>query len=77
MYAILSDSSWYVLLGSYDIALFYLKQSNYDLEAAVVSYWADEEWEKKNPVASSSKGPKKQITSKRKRVITTGLTGQI
>lgn len=59
------------------MALLYLQQSNYDLDAAVESYLADEEWGKKNPVATSSKGSKKPNTSKWKRGIMTGLTGQI
>ena len=45
---------------SYDEALFYLKQSDYNLDAAVESYLADEAWERENPVTLSSKRPKKQ-----------------
>ena len=77
MCATLSNLSLHVVLGSYDVALYYLKQSNYDLDAAVESYLADEEWEKQNPVASSSKGPKKPNKSKWKPGSITGLTGQI
>lgn len=66
-----------ILFYSYNVALFYLKQSNYDIDAAVESYLADEEWEKANPMASSSKRPKQQNTSKMKRGIATSLSGQI
>lgn len=37
--------------ADYNVALLYLKGSDYDLEIAVDSYKADEQWEKENPMA--------------------------
>lgn len=65
------------IASSYDVALFYLKQSNYDLDAAVECYLGDEAWEKDNPATTSSRPSKKQNASRWKRGIMTGLTGQI
>ncbi|PHH91550.1 hypothetical protein CDD83_35 [Cordyceps sp. RAO-2017] len=33
----------------YDVALLYLEQSSYDLEAAVLSYFDDDAWERRHP----------------------------
>ena len=38
------------------MALLYLKQAQYDLDAAVTAYLEDEKWERENPLLSQSKG---------------------
>jgi len=40
----------------YDVALLYLKQSDYDLEVAIEAYKDDEKWEKEHPLEGSVKG---------------------
>lgn len=40
----------------YDIAELYLKQADYDLDAAVEAYLADEEWERRHPVEGARLG---------------------
>ncbi|KAG8528830.1 uncharacterized protein KY384_006519 [Bacidia gigantensis] len=40
----------------YDMALLYLQQAEYKLDAAVESYVADERWEREHPLESSSRG---------------------
>ncbi|ETS85761.1 hypothetical protein PFICI_03786 [Pestalotiopsis fici W106-1] len=37
-------------VSEYDVAVLYLQQSDYDLEAATIAYIADEEWEASHPV---------------------------
>lgn len=59
------------------MAILYLQQAQYDLDAAVEAYRADEKWEKDHPIESSSKGKAKQKASKRKFGIGTGFTGQV
>ena len=61
----------------YDIALLYLNQAKYDLDAAVETYLADEKWEKAHPMEASSKGKTKQTSSRRRIGVHTGLTGQL
>ena len=41
---------------SYDIALLYLEQTDYDMEAAVEIYKDDERWEKEHPMEINIKG---------------------
>lgn len=43
-------------VSEYDVAVLYLEQSNYDLEAATIAYTADEEWEASHPVEGSARG---------------------
>ncbi|KAK8089343.1 hypothetical protein PG997_004304 [Apiospora hydei] len=43
-------------VSEYDVAVLYLEQSNYDLEAAVEAYVGDEEWEKNHPKHKSTRG---------------------
>jgi hypothetical protein len=43
-------------VAEYDVALLYLKQADYDLEAAVEAYREDETWEKAHPLEGSGKG---------------------
>jgi len=39
----------------YEIALFYLKQVDYDLEFAIMAYKDDEQWEQENPFKAKAK----------------------
>jgi hypothetical protein len=41
---------------SYDIALLYLEQVDYDLEAAITSFKDDEQWERDHPMEANIKG---------------------
>lgn len=62
----------------YDIALLYLRQSDYNLGLAVEAYLADEKWEKEHPMEGASKGGSTyQKSGKRKNGMQTGLTGQL
>ncbi|TLS22751.1 uncharacterized protein PpBr36_06044 [Pyricularia pennisetigena] len=40
--------------ADYDVAVLYLEQNDYDVEAAVEAYFADEAWERAHPVAGRS-----------------------
>ena len=40
----------------YDVALLYLKEVDYDLEAAIEAYRDDERWEKEHPIEANVKG---------------------
>ena len=56
----------------YDVALLYLNQAKYDLDAAVEAYMSDEKWEKEHPLQASSKGKAKQTKSRRRIDASTG-----
>ncbi|CZR66125.1 uncharacterized protein PAC_16026 [Phialocephala subalpina] len=43
-------------VSEYDVALLYLQQVDYDLEAAVEAYKDDERWEKEHPMEANVKG---------------------
>ncbi|KAH8663673.1 hypothetical protein BGZ60DRAFT_73140 [Tricladium varicosporioides] len=43
-------------VSEYDVALLYLKQFDYDLNAAVEAFQDDERWEKDNPMQGNVKG---------------------
>lgn len=43
-------------VSEYDVAVLYLEQSNYDIEAAMEAYVGDEEWEKAHPKNKSTRG---------------------
>ncbi|KAL9128192.1 MAG: hypothetical protein Q9217_003092 [Psora testacea] len=62
---------------SYDIALLYLQQANYDLDAAVEAYLADVKWEEDHPMAELAKGKKVQRSERRRFGVGAGLTRQI
>ncbi|KAI9814231.1 MAG: hypothetical protein M1827_003397 [Pycnora praestabilis] len=64
-------------VAEYDVATLYLKQSDYDLESAILAYKDDEKWEKEHPMDSVSKGKAKQSSSRRKYGIGSGLIGQL
>ncbi|KAF1986326.1 hypothetical protein K402DRAFT_412722 [Aulographum hederae CBS 113979] len=63
-------------VAEYDVALLYLKQTDYDLDAAVQAYKEDEQWEKDHPLA---KGKNKADSSSRRRRYGTGgsISGQL
>ena len=62
----------------YDIALLYLKQSDYDLDAAVEAYLLDEKWEREHPMQSNVKGKEKEAVPRRRRFgLSNGITGQL
>ena len=61
----------------YDIAVLYLQQANYKLDAAVMAYLADEKWEREHPMKESSKGMVGKMPNRRKFGLATGLSGQI
>lgn len=43
-------------VSEYDVAVLYLEQTEYDLEAAIVAYIADEEWEAGHPATGTGRG---------------------
>ncbi|KAH8794008.1 hypothetical protein BGZ57DRAFT_749200 [Hyaloscypha finlandica] len=46
-------------VSEYDVALLYLKEVDYDLEAAIEAYKDDERWEKEHPIEANVKGKAK------------------
>lgn len=63
---------------SYDIALLYLRQTDYDVDVAVEAYLADERWEKEHPMEANVKGKRKDETPRRRRFgLSNGITGQL
>jgi hypothetical protein len=58
----------------YDVAVLYLKQADYDLEAAIQAYKEDEEWGEKNPM-QKGKAPAKMRNGRFR--IGGGLTRQL
>lgn len=42
----------------YDVALLYLKQSDWNLENAIEAYREDEQWEKEHPLEAKQKAKK-------------------
>ena len=53
------------------MALLYLKQVDYDLDAAIDAYKDDERWEKEHPLEASVTGKGKRVDAGRRR-----FTGQ-
>ncbi|KAH8728196.1 hypothetical protein GQ44DRAFT_61223 [Phaeosphaeriaceae sp. PMI808] len=66
-------------VAEYDVALLYLEQADYNLDQAIVTYKADEKWEKDHPLQAAKKGKSKapQTIGKRKWGFGGGLTGQL
>ncbi|KAF2843765.1 hypothetical protein M501DRAFT_985858 [Patellaria atrata CBS 101060] len=66
-------------VSEYDVALLYLKQHNYDLEAAIEAYKEDERWEKEHPLENFNKSKSKtaQRPGKRRFGLGSSLTGQL
>jgi hypothetical protein len=57
---------------SYDVAILYLKQAEYDLDLAIEVYKDDERWEKEHPLREAKgKGKGKSVDGGRRR-----FTGQ-
>ena len=54
----------------YDVAILYLKGSEYDLETAVEAFRADEQWEKEHPMKGKQRARPGQRTS-------SGMIGQL
>ena len=61
----------------YDIAVLYLEQASYDLEAAIDAYNADETWERDHPMNANIKGKKKMETPRRKKFCGPGIANQL
>jgi len=61
--------------------LLYLNQNDYDLDAAVLAFRDDEEWERQHPIDASSnsnnKGKAKDIPRRRKYGVSAGISGQL
>lgn len=64
-------------LNSYDIALLYLSQVNYDIDLAVEAYLSDEKWEREHPMTSSSKDKSSSSRTRRKFGMQIGISGQL
>ena len=58
------------------LSMLYLQQADYDLDAAIEAYKADEKWEKEHPMNSNVKGKAPQNTGRR-RFGGIGITGQL
>lgn len=64
-------------VAEYDIALLYLKQADYDLDAAIEAYKDDERWEKEHPLEANSKGKNKARIGRSRWSAGGSLTGQL
>lgn len=53
--------------NSYDVALLYLQQVDYDLDSAVQAFKEDERWEKDHPIEANVKGKGKRHDVGRRR----------
>lgn len=62
-------------VAEYDVAVLYLKQSDYDLDLAVEVYKADEKWEREHPLDARSKGKGKARSGRFK--VSGGISGQL
>ncbi|KIW05060.1 uncharacterized protein PV09_04215 [Verruconis gallopava] len=60
----------------YDVAILYLKQADYNLDAAIRTYKEDEEWAEKNPM-QKDKGKAPTKTRSGRFGFAGGLTGQL
>lgn len=62
----------------YDVALLYLDQAHGDLQQAITSYRADEQWESQHSLDTAKKGKlRASDKSERRRWGFGGLTGQL
>jgi hypothetical protein len=68
-------------LRRYEVALIYLKQSDYDLDEAVEAYKEDERWEQEHPLNAKSNGKGKgkapQSVGRRRLGFGGGFSGQL
>jgi hypothetical protein len=56
----------------------YLKQTDYNLEAAIEVYKEDERWEKEHPLgAAKATNSNKNLLGKRKQGVSLGFTSQL
>lgn len=58
-------------VADYDVALLYMEQAGDDLDAALEAYFADEAWERENPLEGSAGGGSSRL-GKGKRVLRSG-----
>ena len=65
------------LRDRYDVAVLYLQQADYNLEAAIEAFKADEQWERDHPMEANAKGKAKAQDKGRRRFGGVGLTGQL
>lgn len=61
--------------ADYNVAILYLKGSDYDLELAVEAFKADEQWEKDHPMKGKGKGKSGQRPEMRN--MSFGMSGQL
>lgn len=54
------------MASSYDVALLYLEQVDYQLDAAIEAYSDDEQWEKDHPIQDNVKGKTRVQIGKRR-----------
>ncbi|KAI4222225.1 MAG: hypothetical protein L6R36_006306 [Xanthoria steineri] len=52
-------------VADYDVAVLYLSQAQYDLDAAVGTYLADEQWERDHPIQASSRSKAAPVRPRR------------
>ncbi|OMP85762.1 hypothetical protein BK809_0001973 [Diplodia seriata] len=64
-------------VAEYDIALLYLKQADYDLDAAIEAFKDDERWEQEHPLQGSSTGKNKMRIGRSRWSVGGSLTGQL
>ena len=57
--------------------MLYLQQAGYDLDVAIETFKADEQWEKDHPMEANFKGKAKAQAKGRRRLGGVGLTGQL
>ena len=75
---LLANHKWSISPTSrYDVALLYLQQSQYDLDAAIAAYQEDEKWEKEHPMQGNVKGKGKGQNPRRRKFGGFGITGQL
>lgn len=62
----------------YEVALLYLKQADYNLDAAVEAFKADEKWEQENPLhQQKGKGKGKAAPQRKRRGLGLSMMSQI
>ena len=60
------------------MALLYLKQADYELDAAVEAYRSDEKWEKEHPMEANMKGKERKEAPRRSGFgLSNCITGQL
>lgn len=59
----------------YDVALLYLEQSSYDLDAAIQAFKDDERWEKEHPMDDKGKNKKTARNTGMRRFVGSAANG--